>query len=113
MNAYHLSYFRRKNAQGERDFHTCNLRKSHGFHLVAQGADPLPSVIDVTGDYRIELATCDGHVRFSINELPILQWHDDGSIGGPRHAGGRIGFRQMAPLSAEYLDLKVFAAKRS
>jgi len=44
INAYHASFFRRKNPVGERDFHTCNLRKSHGFHLVCQGADPLPDV---------------------------------------------------------------------
>ena len=111
VNAYHLSYFRRKNAKGERDFHTCNLRKSHGFHLVAQGADPIPSVIDVLEDYRLELAFCRGTVRFSINDLPILQWHDDGAIGGPPHGGGRIGVRQMAPLIAEYSNLTVYAAE--
>jgi hypothetical protein len=111
INAYHLSYFRRKNPEDERAFHTCNMRKSHGFHLVTQGADPIPSVIDVHSDYQIELVHCQNHVRFSINDLPILQWFDDGSVGGPPHGPGRIGFRQMAPLIAEYADLKVYAAK--
>jgi len=41
INAFHVSYFRRKEPD-ERAFHTCNLRKSFGFHLVAQGADPIP-----------------------------------------------------------------------
>ena len=39
INAFHVSYFRRKEPD-ERAFHTCNLRKSYGFYLVCQGADP-------------------------------------------------------------------------
>lgn len=54
IDAYHLSYFRRR-WQSERRFHTCNLRKSYGFHLVAQGADPRPSVLDADGPYRLRL----------------------------------------------------------
>ena len=53
INAYHLSYFRRKHPT-ERAFHTANMRKSHGFHLVCQGADPIPSVEDVQDDFSIE-----------------------------------------------------------
>ena len=45
LNAFHLSFFRRKEPD-ERGFHTCNLRKSYGFFLVAQGADPIPDVAD-------------------------------------------------------------------
>ena len=44
MDAFHLSFFRRKEPD-ERRFHTCNLRKSYGFHLVAQGADPIPDPV--------------------------------------------------------------------
>jgi hypothetical protein len=49
----HASYFRRKNVELERTFHTCNLRKSAGFHLVAQGGDPIPLVINAIEPYRI------------------------------------------------------------
>ena len=45
INAYHVSYFRRKWDE-ERGFHTCNLRKSKGFHLFVQGADPIPNCED-------------------------------------------------------------------
>ncbi len=45
INAFHISYFRRKEPD-ERSFHTCNLRKSYGFHLTAQGGDPIPDVAD-------------------------------------------------------------------
>lgn len=38
LDAYNVSYYRRR-ANSERAFHLCNLRKSHRFRLVAQGAD--------------------------------------------------------------------------
>jgi len=106
INAYHASYFRRKNPD-ERRFHTCNLRKSFGFHLVCQGADPIPSVADVAESYRIQVVKAGSRIRFSINDLLIYDWTDDGQTHGPVLGGGRIGFRQMAPLIAEYRDLKV------
>jgi len=113
INALHLSYFRRKQP-GERAFHTCNLRKSYGFHLVAQGPDPIPDVEDARGPYRMQLIKRGPEVAFSINELPILNWTDDGQTYGSVLGGGKIGFRQMAPLIAEYANLKVHTvAKRN
>ncbi|WP_151735518.1 DUF1961 family protein [Paenibacillus tengchongensis] len=108
MNALHISYFRRMWAS-ERSFHTCNLRKSYGFHLVAQGADPLPGVLDMTEPYRMLLVKQGPDVTFAVNGLPVLRWRDDGRAYGPLLASGRIGFRQMAPLIAEYSDLSVYA----
>jgi hypothetical protein len=106
INAFHVSYFRRR-WPDERAFHTCNLRKSYGFHMVAQGADPIPSVEDAAPPYRIQLVKCGAHISFAINELPIFQWRDDGVAYGPRLGGGKIGFRQMAPLIGEYTNLVV------
>ena len=106
IRTLHVSYFRRK-WEDERAFHTTNLRKSPGFHLVAQGADPLPSVADARGDfYRLELVHDAGHVAFSIDDLPLFTWRDDETTG-PRVGAGRIGFRQMAPLVAAYRNLEV------
>lgn len=107
IHAYHVSYFRRKQKE-ERIFHTCNLRKSYGFHLVAQGADPLPSVPDAEGPYHMKLFKCGGNILFAINDLTIFQWNDDGAAYGAALGGGKIGFRQMAPLIAEYANLQVF-----
>ncbi|MGN6359981.1 MAG: DUF1961 family protein, partial [Thermomicrobiales bacterium] len=109
LNALHVSYFRRR-FPDERAFHTCNLRKSHGFHLVCQGADPLPSVVDATPPYHLALVKCGPEVAFAINTLPIFRWRDDGRFGSPL-AGGRLGFRQMAPLIAEYANLQVTAVE--
>jgi len=106
INALHVSYYRRM-FESERRFHTCNLRKSHGFHLVCQGADPLPDVEDARPPYRIQLVKMGPQVHFAIDDLPILTWTDDGRTYGPVLAGGKIGFRQMAPLIAEYANLTV------
>jgi hypothetical protein len=103
INALHVSYFRHK-YQSERAFRTCNLRKSAGFELVAQGADPLPPAEDADGFYRLEVLKDGPRVAFSINGLPLFEWHDrSDNVLGP----GRIGFRQMAPLRAAYRNLVV------
>lgn len=47
------------------------------------------------------------YVSFSINGLPILEWTDDGRRYGPVYGGGKIGFRQMAPLVADYANFEV------
>ncbi|WP_049568030.1 DUF1961 family protein [Nonomuraea sp. SBT364] len=102
IDAYQVSYFRRM-WPAERALHTCNLRKSHGFHLVAQGADPLPGVLDADGPYAVRLDVAGGEITFSINDVTSFWWHDD----GPVLPGGKIGFRQMAPLIGEYANLRV------
>jgi hypothetical protein len=111
IHAFHISYFRRKHPR-ERAFQTCNLRKSYGFHMVAQGADPLPSVADAAPPYRCQLVKCGPEIAFAINDLLVLKWADDGETYGPLLHGGKIGFRQMAPLIAEYANLEVHAVKK-
>lgn len=107
INVYHLSYFRRKQKE-ERAFHTCNLRKSKGFHLVAQGADPIPSVEDVIEPYRLRLDKINTNISFFINDLLVLEWNDDSKTYGPALTDGKIGFRQMAPLKAQYSNFEVY-----
>lgn len=107
INALHASYFRRNPT--EIAFRTCNLRKSHGFHLVCQGGDPLPDAKYAQQPYRVEMIKADEHLRFSINDLVIFHWIDDGETFGPTLADGKIGFRQMAGLTAEYANLQVHA----
>ncbi|TDQ37404.1 DUF1961 family protein [Aureibacillus halotolerans] len=106
INAYHVSYFRRKYEE-ERAFQTVNLRKSYGFHMVTQGPDPLPAVLDARPPYTMELYVFNGEVSFHINTLEIFRWQDDGVAYGSLLEGGSIGFRQMAPLIAEYANLQV------
>jgi len=107
IDAFHVSYYRRKEAD-ERAFHTCNLRKSRGFHLVAQGADPIPEAAKATSFYRLSIVKTADAVRFFINDLPIFSFADDGTTYGQRLGAGRVGLRQLAPLTARYRNLSVF-----
>lgn len=111
INAYHVSYFRRK-WEEERAFHTCNLRKSCGFHLVAQGADPIPDCADSKEFYELKLTKYNGRISFSVDDLTVFEWNDDGEKYGKILGGGKIGFRQMAPLVGEYSDLCVYSLKQ-
>lgn len=103
IRTLHASYYRRK-WPSERRFTTSNLRKSPGFQLVAQGADPLPGIADVDGFYRVHVEKDGRSVRFGIDDLTLFVWHDE---SGDVLGGGRIGFRHMAPLRAAYRDLEV------
>jgi len=106
INCLHVSYFRRM-WETERCFHTSNLRKSHGFHLVAQGADPLPDAADSKGFYDLRIVKKKEYVAFWMEDLQLFSWHDGGTETGGILTGGKIGFRQMAPLVAEYRNLSV------
>ncbi|KAF1970032.1 DUF1961-domain-containing protein [Bimuria novae-zelandiae CBS 107.79] len=104
----HASYFRRRWPE-ERNFHVANLRKSPGFNLVAQGADPIPSVEDVQGAYyQIEVVKNKREVTFKINDLLIFSFDDTKTDTGPVVRGGRIALRGMQPLVANYRNLEVW-----
>ena len=110
INAFHLSFFRRKE-KDERSFHTCNLRKSYGFYLVAQGADPIPDAADADAPYLLSLLKKGPEIRFAVNDLEVLHFMDDGSSWGPLLGGGCIGLRQLAPMVGEYADWRVWQVK--
>lgn len=101
VSTLHVSYLRRK-WPTERRFRTCNLRKSPGFRLVAQGADPLPGPGDADGHYRVSVTKLGADVRFAIDGLELFAYRDPEPLGA-----GRIGFRQMSPLEAHYRNLHV------
>lgn len=107
INAFHVSYFRRKEPE-ERAFHTCNLRKSYGFYLVAQGADPIPDADEALRPYTMAVLKKGNKIRFFVDGLEIFTFEDDGNTYGPLLSGGRIGFRQLAPMVGEYENLKVY-----
>lgn len=107
INAFHISYYRRKEPD-EKAFHTCNLRKSAGFHLAAMGGDPIPDYYPGMDYFRLELIKQGPTVKFLINELELLHFEDDGQTYGPLLGGGKIGFRTLAPLRALYRNLQVY-----
>ena len=106
INAYHLSYFRRKEPS-ERSFHTCLLRKSYGAYLVCQGADPIPDASEDAQWYQMSVTKRGSRISFYINELKIFEFYDDGMTFGDILTGGNIGFRQLSPMVAEYKNFKV------
>ncbi|MDU5947103.1 MAG: DUF1961 family protein, partial [Paenibacillus macerans] len=63
---------------------------------------------DAADSYRMLIVKKGPSITFAINELIVFSWLDDGLSYGPLLAGGKIGFRQMAPLIAEYADLAVY-----
>jgi hypothetical protein len=111
INALHVSYYRLKHPS-ERALLLCNLRKSYGFHMVAQGAGPIPPVTLAIPPYRVAVTKAGPHFQLHIGQgehpdLRVLEWTDDGRTYGPILADGKIGFRQMTPMIAEYANLKV------
>ena len=106
IDAFHVSYFRRKEPE-ERAFHTCNLRKSYGFYLVAQGGDPIPDAEEAADYYRMRVMKKGQLLTFAVNELEIFRYEDDGVTFGPVLGEGKVGFRQLAPMVAEYRNLRV------
>ena len=114
IDALHISYFRRNPMMrrfetGPNHFQVCNLRKSYGAHLVTSGMDGIPSVANRSYEpYRMRILKAGPDVVFSINEIISFDWHDDGETYGPVLGAGKLGFRQMAPLIAEYANLEVY-----
>lgn len=117
IDAFHVSYYRHSE-ESERGFRLCNLRKSAGFHMVAQGADPLAPVEDVKQPYKIRIIKDKEIVQFFLydpvtdTEVKAFEFVDDGTTYGDLLEGGYIGFRQKSPLVAEYSNLKVYNVTR-
>lgn len=108
IRTLHASYFRRRWPE-ERAFNLANLRKSPGFHLVAQGADPIPSVTDAKDSfYKIVIVKDKSAVSMFINGLLLFSWDDTDGSTGPVITEGHIGFRQMNPLVAQYRNFEVW-----
>lgn len=113
INALHASYYRRNHGNREIHFRTCNLRKSYGFHMACQGGDPLPDAHYADEPYRIQVLKAGPHFRFLINDLIVYHWVDDGESYGAVLEDGKIGFRQMKGLIADYSNLQVQKVKNS
>ncbi|WP_459190685.1 DUF1961 family protein [Halosimplex sp. J119] len=105
VDALHASYYRH-GGDGDDALRTVTLRKSRGDHLVARGADPIPDVRAADPPYEITVLKDGPDVALSVDDLPVLSWRDDERTG-PVRGGGKIGFRQTAPLIGEYANLTV------
>ena len=109
INAFHVSYYRLIpiHRDGEK-LRTCNLRKSKGFFMAAQGGDPIPDLALCKEPFRISIIKHGPLVAFYVDAILSFSFYDDGIKYGPLLGGGSIGFRQMSPMVGEYANLKVF-----
>lgn len=88
LDNYHCSYW-----AGDRT--SANLRKNHGFHLVASGPDRIAEgpaeAFQVVRIYKRK-----GAIRVLVDDRIVIAWEDDGVTHGPvlTHPGW-IGLRQM------------------
>jgi hypothetical protein len=76
---------------------------------VTQGAGPLPGIAAVHEPYRMTLIKSGRTVHFGIRDLTVFSSSDPGTEFGSPLGGRRLGFRQRAPLIAEYSNLRVEA----
>jgi hypothetical protein len=101
LNGYHTSYW----AAGRG---TANLRKSKGFHLVAEGKD---LICDAPADafQTVRVYNRGGKIRLTVDDVLALAWDDDGKIKGPAPGqSGWFGLRQMGHTQrCEYGHVKV------
>ena len=105
LNCYHISYW----AAGRG---TANLRKSKGFHLVAEGQD---LICDAPNDafQAVSVYKRGGAIRLTVDETIALVWNDDGKTKGPVHdQSGWFGLRQMGHTHrCEYGHVKIYRLK--
>ena len=106
INAFHVSYFRTNCVEAER-LRLCNLRKSKGFHMAAQGGDPIPELELCQSPFKISILKHGPLVAFYVDKILSFTYHDDGATHGALLGGGRVGFRQMSPMIGEYANLTV------
>jgi hypothetical protein len=102
INCYHTSYI----ARGRE---VANLRKNHGFHLLASGPDL--STVSRPGEWhRIRLEQYRDTITLLFDHVVAYRHVDDGSMGGnPIRTGGKFGFRQQNNLyRGDYRNFQVF-----
>ena len=104
LNSYHVSYWK----GGD---NTPNLRKSAGFHLVAQGIN-LVKEAAADAFQTVRVYKRGGKIRLMVDDVVGLAWDDDGTSFGPVLGSGWIALRQMGhTVRCEYDDLKIFPLK--
>ena len=105
INCYHVSYY--ASARGR-----ANIRKNHGFFLV-DASDDIVAAAGPNKWHRLRLSYFGGLLELSVNGKRCLSWFDDGETFGPRHGGGKLGFRQQNDLFwGDYTNVRVYELKR-
>lgn len=105
IDCYHISYFANTPGSARR---VANLRKNHGFYLVANG--PVGVAAARPGEVHRAVLVKDGaRIRMAVDGRTIIDHTDDGVRAGPAWAGGKIGLRQMQWTVGRYRNFRVYA----
>ena len=105
IRSYHTSYY--ANAAHNPDRQQTNLRKNPGFHLVQEGEEGIPT--NSEDIHTITLAKEGSHIRLWVDDRKVIDWTDEGKVGGSPHGDGYIGLRQMQWTHFRYRNFRVWA----
>lgn len=103
-NSYHISYF--ANPPHEAGRITSNMRKNHGFFLVANGPPGIGPTS--TEPHQVTLMKRGNHIQLAVDDRVIIDFVDDGETYGPVLGGGKLGLRQMQWTDARYRNLRIY-----
>ncbi len=104
IDCYHISYYAHTPETPGRL--TSNLRKNHGFHLVANGPPGVSA--HGRGWHRVQLRKEGARIRLAVEGRQIIDFTDDGQTWGPTLGGGHFGLRQMVWTVAAYRALRIY-----
>lgn len=107
LDAYHISYFANTPAVPRA---VANLRKNHGFYLLANGPVGVAAFRAGTSHHAV-LFKDGARIRMSVDGRTLIDHTDDATRAGPVLTAGRIGFRQMQWTDARYRDFRVHAVR--
>jgi len=104
LDCYHISYY--ANTLADPGRLTSNLRKNHGFYLVANGPAGIPAHSREWN--RVQLLKSGGQIQLAVNGRRIIDFTDDGKSHGPILGAGSFGLRQMVWTVGGYRNLRVY-----
>jgi len=110
MDCYHISYYA-NSPDSPRP--VANLRKNHGFYLVANGPVGIQPTEQGKGRTHHAVLLKEGsRIRMAVDGRTISDFTDDGLRAGPVLNDGKIGLRQMSWTVARYRDFRVYAVDK-
>ncbi len=104
IDCYHISYYAHTPETPGRL--TSNLRKNHGFHLVANGPPAISA--HSRGWQRVQLRKEGARIRLAVEGRQVLDFTDDGQTWGPTLGRGHFGLRQMVWTVGAYRALRIY-----
>ena len=103
---YSISYMNRSSRE-DRNFHLCRLLKGPGDITLTVAADPLPGYTDEDKWFKMVMVKRSGRISFSIDDLEIFSFEDEGATCGDILTGGAVCMRFDPETRAGVRDLRI------